>query len=238
MADGRGVAKGETVVIEPVLRRVAAGENLSLEEMSDVVDLFMQGRCRDEEIANLLTGLRAKGETVAEIAGAAKAMRRHMTPIRTERSDLLDTCGTGGDGAGTFNVSTVAAFVVAGAGVSVVKHGNKAASSRAGSFDVLEALNDLPDPPSRTAVRTMMRILEEKGHLKHNKKGREFIYRPVRPRARAARSALRRVLQTFFDGSLEQAVAVHLFDTKSKLSDDELKRLADLIREAEKKKEG
>ena len=104
-----------------------------------------------------------------------------------------------------------------------------------GEASVNEALSDLPDPPSRTAVRTMMRILEEKGHLKHKKKGREFIYRPVRPRARAARSALRRVLQTFFDGSLGQAVAVHLADPKSSLSEEELKCLADLIREAKKK---
>ena len=104
-----------------------------------------------------------------------------------------------------------------------------------GEASVNEALSDMPDPPSRTAVRTMMRILEEKGHLKHKKKGREFIYRPVRPRARAARSALRRVLQTFFDGSLGQAVAVHLADPKSRLSEEELKSLAELIREAKKK---
>lgn len=103
-----------------------------------------------------------------------------------------------------------------------------------GAASVNEVLNDMPHPPSRTTVRTMMRILEEKGHLKHKKNGREFIYRPVRPRAYAARSALRRLLQTFFDGSLGQAVAIHLADPKANLSDDELKCLADLIQKAKK----
>ena len=104
-----------------------------------------------------------------------------------------------------------------------------------GEASVNEVLSGLPDPPSRTAVRTMMRILEEKGHLRHKKKGKEFIYRPVMPRGKAARSALRRVLHTFFDGSLEQAVAVHLSDPKSSFSDDDLKRLADLVRKAKQK---
>ena len=106
------------------------------------------------------------------------------------------------------------------------------ARSEASATDVL---NDMPDPPTRTAVRTMLRILEEKGHLVHKKKGREFIYQPTRARTRAGLSALRRVVQTFFEGSLEKAVAVHLSDPKSDLSEDELKRLADLIRLARKK---
>ena len=93
----------------------------------------------------------------------------------------------------------------------------------------------LPDAPSRTAVRTLLRILEEKGHVKHTKRGREFVYRPTQPRKRAGRSALRRVLATFFDGSLESAVATHLSDPKAELSDRERKRLAALIRQAKKK---
>ena len=96
-------------------------------------------------------------------------------------------------------------------------------------------LADMADPPSRASVRTMLRILEEKGHLSHTKKGREFIYRPTHPRGPAGRSALRRVLSTFFEGSLEQAVAAHLSDSASDLSGDELQRLATLIRKAGKK---
>jgi len=104
-----------------------------------------------------------------------------------------------------------------------------------GQASATEVLSGLPDPPTRTAVRTLLRILEDKGHLKHTKRGREFLYRPTRPRTRAGRSALRRVLQTFFDGSLETAVAVHLSDPQSALSAEELERLADLVRRARKR---
>ncbi len=103
------------------------------------------------------------------------------------------------------------------------------ARQSASASDVLEAL---PDPPSRASVRTFLRILEDKGHLKHRKRGREFVYQPTRPRSRAGRSALRRVIQTFFEGSLEQAVAAHLADRRAQLSRGELARLAELIREA------
>ena len=104
-----------------------------------------------------------------------------------------------------------------------------------GEASATHVLGGLPDPPSRTAVRTMLRILEEKGQLDHRKQGREFIYQPTRPRASAGRSALKRVLHTFFDGSLEKAVAVHLSDPKSGLTAEDLKRLADVIRQARKK---
>lgn len=106
-----------------------------------------------------------------------------------------------------------------------------------GEVSATDVWQSLPDPPSRTAVRTLLRILEEKGHLRHEKRAREFIYRPTKPRGRAGRSALRRVLETFFDGSLEKAVASHLSDPSVKLSVDELERLASLIREAEEKEE-
>lgn len=104
-----------------------------------------------------------------------------------------------------------------------------------GGATAVEVMQSLPDPPSKTAVRTLLRILEQKGHLKHVQEGRGYIYQPSRPRLGAGRSAFQRVLQTFFGGSLEQAVAAHLSDSAAKLSPEELKRLADLIQQARKK---
>lgn len=95
----------------------------------------------------------------------------------------------------------------------------------------------LSDQPSRTAVRTFLRILEDKGHVTHHKRGREFVYSPVRPREDAGRSALSTVLQTFFEGSLEKAVASHLADPSASPDDAELKRLAQLVREARNEEE-
>ncbi|NQT36274.1 MAG: BlaI/MecI/CopY family transcriptional regulator [Planctomycetes bacterium] len=103
-----------------------------------------------------------------------------------------------------------------------------------GQASATEVWEGLPDRPSRTAVRTLMRILEEKGHLKHSKRSREFIYRPTKPRGRAGRSALSGVLQTFFGGSLEKAVSAHLSDPGAQPSDEDLGRLADLIAKARK----
>lgn len=105
-----------------------------------------------------------------------------------------------------------------------------------GEASAADVLADMPDPPSRTAVRTLLRILEEKGHLRHRQEGLAYVYQPSRPRRSAGRSALRRVLQTFFDGSLEKAVAVHLGDSEAALSQDELDRLAELIDQARKKR--
>jgi BlaI family penicillinase repressor len=101
-----------------------------------------------------------------------------------------------------------------------------------GEATATEVLQALPDPPSRNAVRTFLRILEEKGHLRHRSRGREYVFRPTRPRTRAGQSAVQHVLKTFFNGSLEKAVAVHLANPAAKVSPDELKRLEDLIREA------
>ena len=103
---------------------------------------------------------------------------------------------------------------------------------QATATDVVAAMDD---PPSRTSVRTLMRILEEKGHLAHTLTGREFVYRPTRPRQRVGQRAMRRVVQTFFGGSLGDALAAHLADPDSKLDDDELKRLNDLIRKTREK---
>jgi anthranilate phosphoribosyltransferase len=127
-------------MLDSTLGHLAAGEDLSLDEMSAAVDAIMQGRCSAGEIGLLLTGLRLKGETVEEVAGAALAMRRHMTPIRSSREGIVDTCGTGGDGSATFNISTAAALVTAAAGVPVAKHGNRRVTSRTGSADVLQHL--------------------------------------------------------------------------------------------------
>lgn len=106
---------------------------------------------------------------------------------------------------------------------------------RKGQASAAEVHADLPDPPSRTAVRTLLRILEDKGHLKHRQVGLAYVYLPAHSRTQAAKSAFRRVLHTFFEGSLEKAVAAHLGDDAADLSADELARLADLIRQARKK---
>lgn len=101
-----------------------------------------------------------------------------------------------------------------------------------GEASATQVLAGIADPPSRAAVRTLLRILERKGHIRHFKRGREFVYVPVRPRDEAARSALQRVLGTFFGGSIEQAVAAHLAQRGDELNDDELARLAAMIRQA------
>jgi anthranilate phosphoribosyltransferase len=126
--------------IPKLLGRVAGGDHLSLEQMTAAIDAIMRGEWSDAQIGLLLTGLAAKGETVDEIAGAALAMREHMTPIRSRYTQLLDTCGTGGGGSALFNVSTTAAIVAAAAGVPVAKHGNRSITSRSGSADVLAEL--------------------------------------------------------------------------------------------------
>ncbi len=127
-------------MFDVTLQRVARGEHLSLDEMSAAIDVIMDGQLADEQIAAFLLALREKGETVPEVAGAATSLRKHMTPIRSRRTGLIDTCGTGGDGSRTFNISTAAALVTAAAGVPVAKHGNRGITSRTGSADALAAL--------------------------------------------------------------------------------------------------
>lgn len=127
-------------MIEASLRLVEAGHDLAMDQMSETISLIMEGKCSQDEIARLLIGLRRKGETVSEVAGAAAAMRKQMTQIRTSRSGVIDVVGTGGDGSGTFNISTAAALATAAAGVPVAKHGNRRFTSRSGSADVLAQL--------------------------------------------------------------------------------------------------
>jgi anthranilate phosphoribosyltransferase len=126
--------------ISTLLGRLSAGENLSMDEMAAAMNAVMDGAWSEPEIGLLLTALAAKGETVDEIAGAAAALRFHMTPIRSRHAELLDTCGTGGGGSTLFNISTTAAIVAAAAGVPVAKHGNRSITSRSGSADVLAEL--------------------------------------------------------------------------------------------------
>jgi len=139
------------VIIE-ALEIVTRGKDLSRSEADAAMEEILCGRATDEAIKGLLAALREKGETVEELVGLAMAMRRHAAPVfpagrAAGMAGLVDTCGTGGDGKGTFNISTCAAFVAAGAGARVAKHGNRSISSRAGSADVLEALGVRMDVP-------------------------------------------------------------------------------------------
>jgi anthranilate phosphoribosyltransferase len=137
------------------LAAVVARRNLEEGEMRRVMTAVVAGRCADAEVAALLTALRMKGETAVELAAAAAVLREHMVRLDAGRTDVLDTCGTGGDESGTFNVSTAAALVVAAAGVPVVKHGNRAVSSRSGSADVLAALGVTVECTPATARRCL-----------------------------------------------------------------------------------
>jgi anthranilate phosphoribosyltransferase len=127
-------------MLTPILEAAEAGQNLSFDQMAETIGVIMDGDASEDQVARLLISLHNKGETADEIAGAAMAMRAHMTPIRSSRNDLLDVVGTGGDGASTFNISTVTAIVTAAAGVPVAKHGSIAATSRTGAADVLEIM--------------------------------------------------------------------------------------------------
>jgi anthranilate phosphoribosyltransferase len=134
-----GAGAGEFGPREALARIVDKGD-LSADEMAKVVGKIMDGEVSPALIAALLVGLRMKGETVGEVVGAARAMRARMVKVPFEAPVLVDTCGTGGDNSHSINVSTLASFIVAGCGVVVAKHGNRAQSSRSGSHDVLEAL--------------------------------------------------------------------------------------------------
>lgn len=127
-------------MIADLIRKVTEGEDLAAEEANAAMTEIMEGEASPVQIAGFLTAMRMKGETVEEITEFARVMREHVVKVNPERRPLVDTCGTGGDALKTFNVSTAAAFVAAGAGVAVAKHGNRSVTSKCGSADVLEAL--------------------------------------------------------------------------------------------------
>ncbi|MBS7529081.1 anthranilate phosphoribosyltransferase [Hazenella sp. IB182353] len=127
-------------MIQTTLQKIIAGTDLSRSEARDLMDQMMTGTFTTAQIAALLTALRMKGEAVSELVGFAQSMRTHALRVHHDYPMAVDTCGTGGDGGKTFNISTASAFVAAAAGVPVAKHGNRAISSKSGSADVLEAL--------------------------------------------------------------------------------------------------
>ncbi|NTV42583.1 MAG: anthranilate phosphoribosyltransferase, partial [Syntrophobacteraceae bacterium] len=127
-------------MIQESLKKIIQRQDLDEAEMASVMGEVMSGNATDAQIGALMAALATKGETFSELAGAARAMRRKATRVQTTAETVVDTCGTGGDRTNTFNISTTAAFVVAGCGVTVAKHGNRSVSSKSGSADLLEAL--------------------------------------------------------------------------------------------------
>jgi anthranilate phosphoribosyltransferase len=179
-------------MMRSLIKKVEAGTDLSRQEAELAMEEILSGRSDEETIVALLAALRAKGETVGELVGFARAMRRHATSVFADGSRpdelLVDTCGTGGDSSGTFNISTAAAFVAAGASVRIAKHGNRSISSKCGSADVLESLGvSLDAPPERVgeAIREI---------------GIGFLYAPALHTAmRHAMPARRRLGRTAFN---------------------------------------
>ncbi len=140
------------------LKDLLAGRALTRADAKAVMGDVLDGAATDAQVGAFLAALRVRGETVPEIVGFAEALRARAKRVNVKRYPLLDTCGTGGDGAGTFNISTTVAFIAAGAGAAVAKHGNRAVSSRAGSADVLEALGVRTDLTPRRAARCVEKL--------------------------------------------------------------------------------
>ena len=140
-------------MILQAIARLVVGEDLTRAEMVELLGEVADGGTTPAQVGAFLAALRLKGETVEEIAGAAQVMRERAERIRVDQEIFVDTCGTGGDGQNTFNISTTAAFVVAGAGVAVAKHGNRSVSSKCGSADVLAALGVDVDAPRERVER-------------------------------------------------------------------------------------
>jgi anthranilate phosphoribosyltransferase len=212
-------------MLEPreALWRLAAGDSLDREESESLFEKLIDGEISEPMKAALLVALRMKGEAVHEIAGAAAAMRRRAIPIRHTCQDVVDTCGTGGDGRGTFNISTAAALVAAAAGVRVAKHGNRSISSRSGSADVLAALGLKIEIDPETAARALETV------------GLTFLFAPVLHPAMKNMMPVRRELgmRTIFNvlgplinpaGAVRQVMGVYA-DTMVELIADVLHEL-------------
>jgi len=171
-------------MIQSAISELMDGRDLSQEDAREVMNSIMAGEATPAQIGAFLVALRIKGETADEIAGCAEAMREHVLVVRPARTDLVDTAGTGGDGARTFNISTAAALVAAAAGAGVAKHGNRAVSSSSGSADVLEALGfNLELPPE-----TIARSIDELGF--------GFLFAPTHHPAMRHAAPVRRELAT------------------------------------------
>src|SRR6187399_850161 len=138
-----------------ILEQLRRYEDLTSAQAAQVMGAIMDGQAQPAQIAGLLMALALKGERPAEMVGLARAMRERATPLPRPAGEVFDNCGTGGDGAHTFNVSTAAAIVLAGAGVRVAKHGNRAVSSRSGSADVFEALGVNLNAPAASIVTAL-----------------------------------------------------------------------------------
>jgi len=139
-------------MIKDMIKKVIAKESMDVAESREVFDEIMTGRATDAQIGALLVALRLKGESTDELVGAIQSMTSHCVKLKTDAEPLVDTCGTGGDEKGTFNISTAAAFVAAGAGIYMAKHGNRSVSSKSGSADLLEAFGaNINLPASRAA---------------------------------------------------------------------------------------
>jgi anthranilate phosphoribosyltransferase len=145
-------------MIKEALAKVVSGADLTMVEAKEVMKEIMRGEATPAQIGAFLIALRMKGETAYEIAGCAQAMREGAVEVKPGRDVLADTCGTGGDGSGTFNISTTAAFVAAGAGLAVAKHGNRSVSSRCGSADLLQALGVSLDISAQQVARCIDEI--------------------------------------------------------------------------------
>ncbi len=154
-------------MMKEAIGKLIDGQGLTEAEAEAAMLEIMDGLATPAQIGSYVTALRMKGETVEEITGSARAMRARATRIRPNDPIIVDTCGTGGDGAGTFNVSTTVAFVLAGAGITVAKHGNRAVSSRAGSADILARLGVRIDLPPKDVEECIGEI------------GMGFLYAPL-----------------------------------------------------------
>jgi len=205
------------MVIQEAIQQLIDGRDLSRDQARQVMDQIMSGQTTDAQIGAFLISLRCKGETVDEIAGCAQVMREKATRIHTTRKDAIDTCGTGGDGSGTFNISTTVAFVAAGAGLCVAKHGNRAMSSHCGSADVLQSLGvDIEASPEKVS-----QCLDEvgigflfapmlHGAMKHaigprREIGTRTVFNVLGPLTNPA--GARRQLLGVYDGALTQTLA-------------------------------